>query len=114
MGAVTSYSVGSGRSFGQYRFTISDIQNLQNHAELFISRSLGVPGLVQGPGNHVQETLRRVVISAAAFVLNVDQATSYYDDICIAPGTISILTIYLAGIDWRKVDLQKQILSFVQ
>ena len=62
MGAATGYSVGSGQSFGHtFLCIISDIPNMQNHAELIISGSLGVPGLVQGLGNHVQETLRRVV-----------------------------------------------------
>ena len=72
---------------------------------------LGIPGLVQGPGNHVQETLRRVVVTAPPFALNVDQATSHYDNIHIAPGTISSLKFRLVGINWKKVDLQGQNLS---
>ena len=87
-------------------------QNLQNHAELFIQGSLSIPGLVQGPGSHVQETLRRVVVSSPPFALNVDQATSLYDNIRIAPGTISTLKFKLVGIDGKKMDLQRQNWSF--
>ena len=50
-----------GAEFRADPFTISDIPKMQNRAELIISGSLGVLGLVQGLGNHVQETLRRVV-----------------------------------------------------
>ena len=54
----------------------------------------------------MQETLRRVVVTAPPFALNVDQAFSLYDNIRIAPGTISTLKFKLVGIDGKKVNLQ--------
>ena len=74
--------------------------------------SLGIPGLVQGPGSYVQETLRRVVITVPPFALNVDQAQHLYDTIHIAPGTISNLRFRLVGIDGKAVNLQGQNWSF--
>ena len=67
---------------------------------------------MQGPGSHVQETLRRVVVQAPPFGLNVDQATNLYDTIRIAPGTVSTLNFKLVGIDGKKVNLQGQNWSF--
>ena len=97
MGGVSGYSVGSGRNFGDTPFTLRDLPVLENHRELFIQGSLGIPCLVQGPGSHVQETLRRVVVTAPPFGLNVDQATSLYDNMHIAPGTISTLKFNWLG-----------------
>ena len=70
--------------------------------------SLGIPGLVQGPGSYVQETLRRVVITVPPFAVNVDQAQHLYDTIHIAPGTISNLRFRLVGKDGKVVKLQGQ------
>jgi hypothetical protein len=112
IGMVLGYSVGAGRNFGDTPFTLRDLPNLQNHTELFIQGSLGIPGLIQGPGNHVQETLRRVVVSAPPFGLNFDQSVGYYDNIRIAPGTISTLKFKLVGVDGRMVDLQGSNWSF--
>ena len=112
IGMVTGFTVGATSTYGDTPFTLTDIPILQNHRELFIQGSLAVPGLVQGPGSHVQETLRRVVVTAQPFGLNVDQALSIYDNIHIAPGTISTLKFKLVGIDGRKVDLQNQNWSF--
>ena len=102
----------SGRPFGEIPLILNDIPNLQNHAELFIQGSLGIPGLVQGPGSRVQETLRRVVVYAPPFGLNFDQATGYFDNIHIAPGTLSTLKFKLVGVDGRRVNLQGQNWSF--
>ena len=91
---------------------MTDIQIFQNHRELFIQGSLGIPGLVQGPGAHVRETLRRVVIQAPPNGLNVDRATNLYDTIHIAPGTLSTMKFKLVGADGRKINLQGQNWSF--
>ena len=109
---VTGFTVGATQLHGETPFTLRDLPNLQNHAELFIQGSLGIPGLIQGPGNHVQETLRRVVVSAPPFGLNFDQSVGYYDNIRIAPGTISTLKFKLVGVDGRNVDLQGSNWSF--
>ena len=69
IGMVTGFSVGATSTNGETPFTLTDLPILQNHRELFIQGSLGIPGLVQGPGSHVQETMRRVVVTAPPFWL---------------------------------------------
>ena len=112
IGMVTGFSVAAGRNFGETPMTLRDIPILQNNRELFIQGSLGIPGLVQGPGSHVQETLRRIVVSAQPYAINVDQALNLYDTIRVAPGTISTLKFRLVGIDGTKINLQGQNWSF--
>ena len=60
----------------------------------------------------MQETLRRIVVSAQPYGLNVDQALNLYDTIRVAPGTISTLKFRLVGIDGKKINLQGQNWSF--
>ena len=62
---VTGFSAFGTTSFGEVPFSLNGVPVLENHRELFIEGSLGVPGLMQGPGSrdavgkggHVQETL---------------------------------------------------------
>ena len=92
-------------------FTFNDVPSLQNHSQLFITGSLGIPGLVQGPGNQVQEFIRHVAISAPQLALDFDQSTSHYDNIRVAPGTIPTLKFRLVGTDCKIVNLQGMIWS---
>ena len=91
-------------SIGQTPLPMNLTPNLQPHNQLFIKGSLGIPGLVQGPKG-AQDVLRRCVITAPQHALNYDQAASHYDNIRIAPGTISTLNFKLVGYDGEVVDL---------
>ena len=53
-GLVTGFSVYATASLGNAPMVFPDIPILQNRRELFIQGSLGIPGLVQGPGEHVK------------------------------------------------------------
>ena len=81
------------------------VPNLQNHNQVFIKGKLGIPGLVQGPRGG-QDILRRVVVTAPQLALNYDAAGTHYDNIRIAPGTISCLRFKLTGYDGNLIDLQ--------
>ena len=66
---------------------------------------------MQGPRG-AQDILRRCVISAPAQALNYDQAASHYDNIRIAPGTISTLNFKLESYDGQLIDLNSLDWSF--
>ena len=61
---------GVAKYWGRPPFTFNDAPSLHTHNQLFITGSLGIPGLVQGPGDQVQDILRRVAISAPQLALN--------------------------------------------
>ena len=78
--------------------------NMQQHNQVFVKGSRGIPGLVQGPRG-AQDILRRCVVTAPAQALNYDQAASHYDHIRIFPGTYSTMRFKLAGYDGSEIDL---------
>ena len=57
-------------------------------------------------------TLRRVVMQAPQLNLNVDNFSTMWDQVRIAPQTISSFRITLCGFDGKVVDLQDQPWSF--
>ena len=85
-----------GTSFGTDPLVMNNVPILQNHTQLFIKGSLGIPGLVQGPRG-AQDILRRCVITAPQLALNYDAAATHYDNIRIAPGTYSTMRFKLEG-----------------
>ena len=94
-----------GISLNKIEVSMPQVPNLQNHNQVFIKGNLGIPGLVQGPRGG-QDILRRVVVTAASLALNYDQAGTHYDNIRVAPGTISCLKFKLTGYDGQVIDLQ--------
>ena len=100
-----------GTSFGTDPLVLNSVPILQNHTQLFIKGSLGIPGLVQGPRG-AQDILRRCVITAPTLALNYDAATTMHDNIRIAPGTYSTMRFSLEGYFGDVVDLQGQEWSF--
>ena len=109
MGMVTRFSVGRQELVGRTLFIFRGIPVLQHHRELFIQGSLGNPGLVQGPGSHVQETLRRVVVSAPSFALNVDQATSVMTTFTSRREHYRLCNLCWWGLMGRQWDCRKEL-----
>ena len=87
--------------------TLNGVPILQHHTHMFIKGKLGIPGLSQEPKD-AQEFLRRCVITSPHLALNYDQSTTHYDNIRIAPGTISTLRSKLEGFDGHTINLQGQ------
>ena len=105
---VTGPTRFGGRNIGVTPFTLNDLQILHGERrQLFIRGSIGNPGIhVQGPGDMVQDILRRVAITAPPMSMIFDQVTSYFDTIRIPPGTLSTLQFKLVDVYGRKVNLQ--------
>ena len=102
-GPVVSFTSGS--------LPMPQVPNLQNHNQVFIKGNLGIPGLVQGPRGG-QDILRRVVVTAPQLALNYDAAGTHYDNIRVAPGTISCLHFKLCAYDGSLLQLQGAEWSF--
>ena len=111
IGMVKGPTVFGGVQFGTDPLVLNSVPILQNHTQLFIKGSLGIPGLVQGPRG-AQDILRRCVITAPTLALNYDAATTMHDNIRIAPGTYSTMRFSLEGYFGDVVDLQGQEWSF--
>ena len=105
IGMVTGSTVFGGQAIGGQSLVLNDMPALQTHRQLFVGGNLGIPGVVQGPGDNIQEVLRRVAITAPFLSMNLDRATSYYDTIRIAPGTITSLKLWLLGEDGKRINL---------
>ena len=111
IGMVKGPTVYGGVQYGTDPLVMNAVPILQNHTQLFIKGSLGIPGLVQGPRG-AQDILRRCVITAPQLGLNYDAAATHYDNIRIAPGTYSTMRFSLEGYYGDTVDLQGQEWSF--
>ena len=98
-------------SFTSGTLPMPQVPNLQNHSQVFIKGNLGIPGLVQGPRGG-QDILRRVVVTAPQLALNYDAAGTHYDNIRVAPGTISCLHFKLCAYDGTLLELQGAEWSF--
>ena len=105
IGMVTGSTVFGGQAIGDQTLVLNDMPALQTHRQLFVGGNLGIPGVVQGPGDKIQEVLRRVAITAPFLSMNLDRATSYYGTIRIAPGTITTLRFWLMGEDGKKINM---------
>ena len=111
IGMVKGETQFGGTVYGTNPIVMNSVPILQNHTQLFIKGSLGIPGLVQGPRG-AQDILRRCVITAPQLALNYDAAATHYDNIRIAPGTYSTMRFKLEGYFGDVVDLQGQEWSF--
>ena len=112
LGMVT----GDVKSSGTFNFslplTMNDAPSLAPHINLFLkSNSIGMPATNLGPNNSMT-ILRRVVMQAPPLSLNVDSFSTMWDQVRIAPQTISSFSISLCGFDGKVVDLQNQPWSF--
>ena len=96
---------GQGEPVGTTPLVMNNVVNLQNHTQVFIKGSLGIPGLSQGPRG-AQDILRRCVITAPQLALNYDPSATHYDNIRIAPGTYSTMKFKLEGYYGEPLDLQ--------
>ena len=61
---------GQGEPIGTTPLVFNDVPNLQNHTQVFIKGSLGIPGLSQGPRG-AQDILWRCVIMAPSACLEL-------------------------------------------
>ena len=111
LGLVSLPSAWTNKTAGLLTMTSNSAPTLQSHFNLFIKGNLGVPGACFGPRGSM-DILRRVVMQAPTMSINFDNHGTHFDNIRIAPGTISTLRFRLCGFDGKLVDLQGQPWSF--
>ena len=112
LGMITGDVVSSGTFNSKLPLTMNDAPSLQPHINLFLkSNSIGMPATNLGPNNNMT-ILRRVVMQAPQLSLNVDSFSTMWDQVRIAPQSISSFNISLCGVDGKVVDLQNQPWSF--
>ena len=112
IGMVTGDVVSSGTFSGRAPLVMNHAPVLQLHINLFLkSNSIGMPATNVGPNNSMT-ILRRVVMDAPQLSLNVDSFSTMWDQVRLAPQSISSFRITLCGFDGRVVNLQEQPWSF--
>ena len=112
IGMVSGDVVTSGTFSGKAPIVMNTAPVLQPHINLFLkSNSIGMPATSLGPNNNMT-ILRRVVMDAPQLSLNVDSFSTMWDQVRLAPQSISSFRITLCGFDGRVVNLQDQPWSF--
>ena len=112
IGMVTGNSVASGTFYDKAPMIMNAPPSLQPHINLFLkSDSIGMPATNLGPNNSMT-ILSKVVMQAPQLSLNFDAFATMWDQVRIAPQTISSFKITLCGFDGKVVDLQNQPWSF--
>ena len=89
IGMVTGSAVASGTFYNNAPMVMNSLPSLQPHSSLFIkSNSIGMPSTNLGP-NDSMTNLRKVIMRAPHLALNINSFTTMWDQVRIAPQTIS-------------------------
>lgn len=96
---------------GPQTLTMNRMPKMEPHLQLFIHGDLGLPGTCVGPRG-ATDVLRRISVTVPPSAMISDTHGTHFDNIRVAPGTLTTLSFRLLGWDGRPVDLNGQPWSF--
>ena len=96
---------------GEQTMTFTHTPQMEPHLQMFIHGDLGIPGTCVGPRG-ATDVLRRVSVTVPPSAMISDTHGTHYDNIRVAPGSITTLSFRLLGWDGQTVNLNGQPWSF--